>query len=427
MKHLRNATVIFLLITIFSPSVHAITLAECQALSLKNSHLIEAYENRIKASIAANNKDKSSLWPQLSATTEVDYRQYSGLSDLPNGFDGRVGGIFNVDLQKIISQYPRLSLLDVEKNRLVKKIAGYDLEKTVTQNYYKVYILLKKKYDYLEIKSYFEKHIKDIEILQSRGMDMKLDLTRAQVQLKSYFISLNNTNNEIANILTALNSQMNSNFKESDFSSMDALDETIIKSDQVIFDENTLGDVESKWADKIADTDQLKMEAVDLKIAKETYQQSKFYLVPTLQMGVDHSIDPIDSSVEAYRSYAALTFNIFNFGQKANEKKQQKYNYEYQKNIFEENKRKLKVQIDQLILDMENARIIYRNASDNLKSAAENRETAKIYYQQGKIKESDILNISSEYLSIRDVFYDALSNFLFKKTELDFLIKGIKL
>ena len=167
MKHLRNATVIFLLITIFSPSVHAITLAECQALSLKNSHLIEAYENRIKASIAANNKDKSSLWPQLSATTEVDYRQYSGLSDLPNGFDGRVGGVFNVDLQKIISHYPRLSLLDVEKNRLVKKIAGYDLEKTVTQSYYKIYILLKKKYDYLETKSYFEKHIKDTYLKQA--------------------------------------------------------------------------------------------------------------------------------------------------------------------------------------------------------------------------------------------------------------------
>jgi len=109
------------------------------------------------------------------------------------------------------------------------------------------------------------------------------------------------------------------------------------------------------------------------------------------------------------------------------ERRRLKSAYEYQKNIFDENQRKLKVQIGQLITDIENLETVYKNTVKNIESATQNIETAKSYYEKGKIKETDLLSVFSEYLAAKEQFYENLYNYLYKKAELDFILQGASL
>ncbi len=428
--------IVFLFLSVFvSHSAFALTLEECKRASLDNSNLLQAYENLIKSSIYSNKKDKASLFPQLTAFYQPDYVQFSDRSDFSYGYETKVGLTLSLDLNKLLVDYPQLSRLEIEKNKLLKSVAENEIQKDVTQNYYKIYVFLKKKKDYQDADSYFKEHIKDIENLQAKGVDVKLDLIRADVQMKSLNIALGNANSEISNALISLNSLMRTSYKEEDFAVMDVPDLEAIQTDQNVFDENIpeepiedspIENIEKIVPNKIFKLEQSKLDEFDLKIAKETYEQSKFYYMPSLQLGVDHNIRTVDPNVEEYKSYLVLNFNLFDFGQKANESKKLKYNYEYQKNFFEENQRKLKVRIDQLIIEIENLQTTYKNALDNLKSAQKSIDTAKIYYQQGKIKETDLLSVFSESMSVKDQVYETLYNFFSKKAELDSMVRGME-
>ncbi len=383
----------------------AITLENCRDLSLKNSNLIIAYENLIKSSIYSYQKDKSSLLPQLTAFYQPDNVQFSDRSDLArtHGFETKVGSVLSVDLQKILTNYPQLGRLEIDKNKLIKSIAENEIQKDTTQDYYRIYVLLNKKKDYRDAYDFFNTHINDIATQGSKGVDVALDINRARVQLKLLDISLKNINNEIDNILIDLNSLMNTTYTEADFAVMD--------TPQVTMEEFFSREDYSNF-------EQSKLNESDLKIAKETYEQSKLYYMPTIQLGFEHNTRTVDPNVEEYKTYLALNFNIFDFGQKSNEEKQLKYAYESAQGLFKESERKLQVRILQLMTDIKNLQAVYESSSDNLNNAQKSLDIAKTYYKQGKIKETDLLSVFSDDLNVKDQTYEALYHFLAKSAEL---------
>lgn len=430
---LRNF-IFCLAVFFYADTTYAVTLEQCKILTLQNSKLLDAYENLIKASIYSNQKDKSTLFPQVSGFYQPDYVRYGDNADFAHhGWRNQVGATVSIDIQKILANYPQLSGIEIEKSRMVRRIAESEIIKNLTQNYYNLYVLLKKKSYYGNARSFIGEHIKDIEDLQSKGMDVKLDAIRAKVQLKSLYVSVSNINQEVANTLTLLNSLMNTEYKESDFSDMDAPDMTAIASGRTVFDENVpdtdvkgsyIEGVERSIFPKIAGLEQSRLDGLDVKLAEERYRQSKYSYFPSLQGGFEHNAHTIDPSIETDRMFIGLSIDIFDFGRRANEEKQLKYSYESQKNMFAEGQRRLKVQIDQLITEIENIQTTYQNASDNMKSAEQALDTAKEYYQQGKIKETDLLSVFSEYMNAKDQSYDTLYDFLSKKAELDSIIRG---
>ena len=415
----------------------AVTLEQCKTMALYNSKLLQAYENLIESSIFANRKDKSSLLPQISGFYQPDYVQYGKNADFAHhhGYRNTVGVTLSIDIPKILSDYPQLSNLEIEKSKLITKIAANEILKQVTQEYYQLYVLLEKKSYYSIAQSYISTHIKDIEALQSKGVDVKLDLIRANVQLRSLYISRSNINQDVTNVLTSLNSIMNTEYKEPDFSTMDAPDMAALATDQTIFDENApetemensyIERLEKILPQRLANLEQSKLDGLDVSVAREKYRQSDYSYLPFLEGGFEHNAHTIDPGIETDRAFILLNFNIFDFGQRANEKRQLKYAYESQKGLFDENQRKIKVRIDQIITQIENIQTTYRNAGENLTNAAKALDVAREYYQQGKIKETDLLNIFAEYMNAKDQDYDILYDFFFKKAELDSLIRGIE-
>ncbi len=413
----------------------AASLKDCVSLALQNSQLITAYENQVRAHVEAYRKSLSVLLPQTQISVGGDQVWFGRASGLAHrhGNEGHLGATASLALQKLISLAPRLNRMEIEKSRLLQTIARQTLKKDVTQEYDKLYVLLKKKREYVQMQSYFSAHVQDIEKLQAHGVDVKLDLGRSHVQQKSLFISLNNVTAAIHNLLVSLGARMNAELKESDFYSMTEPDLSAIKTKAPILDETSTEEddagseierIEADYEKKIPKLVQTRLAAEDVKLAGEAYRQSKFYYIPTLDFAADRNIHTTDPSTDAYKLALSVSLNPFEFPQKEFERRQLKYEYEHQKHLFEDNQIKLKVQISQLITDIENVQTTYKNASENLKTAAQNIETAKTYYQQGKIKETDLLNVFSEYLTAQEQAYQSLEDYLMKKADLDFILEG---
>ena len=412
--------IFFIIFFFVSDPAAAITLKECQVLALANSRLLESYDNLIQSSIYSYRKDKLAVLPQLSIFYQPDYAWFGDQVDFARqGWRHKLGTTISVDVPKILADYPQLSNLEIEKSTLIRKIAESEVLRDLTQDYYQLYVLLRKKVYYSEAESFISRHTKDIESLHAKGVDLKLDLIRARMQLNSLNISFSNLNREITSALNSLNSMMNTGYKESDFTVMDTPDLAADKAGQVFPEGNAS-------RGNLGGSDLSKMDELDLKIAEEKYRQSKYSYLPSLQGGFEYNAHTLDPAVERFRTFIELDLNLFDFGQKSNEEKILKFSYESQKKLSAENQKKLKFRIDQLITEIKNLQIIYQNALDNISNAEKALDTAKEYYQQGKIKETDILSIFSEYLGAQDQSYDTLSDFLSKKAELDTLSKGLE-
>ena len=397
----------------------ALGLNDCVNMALAGSHALKVYEHKIDSSRAAYSRDLKSLFPALSASGEDGYNHYRAASGLRDGMTGQIGAQLSLDFKKTFSGYPELSRLELEKARLLRALAEKDIVRRVTQDYYRLYILLGKRADYAEARSYFFSHIEDIEKLEAAGLDLKLDRVRAEIQLKSLELTARELETGIADVLKSLSSATG----------------VELRADDIVFDGGTeaLARLPGLEAGSMAvstccaDTSgffSTRLDRLETSSAFETYRQSKFYYAPTLQLGVARNLDIIDPATELYRTYVTVSLDIFDFGARAEERKTFLHDYEARWETDLENQKQLRLSLDRLASEIDAAAASYAGLEKNYEAAAGNLETAKLYYTKGKIKETDLLSIFSEYLDAKQQSRDALGSYLDKKAELVYLRAG---
>jgi outer membrane protein TolC len=334
---------------------------------------------------------------------------------------GQVGAQLSLDLKKTLSGYPELSRLELEKSRLLRELAERDIVRSVTQDYYRLYILLGKRADYSEARAYFSSHIKDIEKLESAGLDLKLDRVRAEIQLKSLELTARELESDISSVLKSLSSAAGKELKAEDLvfeGGLGALDRLPgIEAGFIAV---------STCAGHCADAGRLssRLDRLETSSAFETYRQSKFSYAPTLQLGLVRSVHIIDPATELYRTYIAVNLDVFDFGAHSAERTALLRDYEARRETELENQKQLRLSLDRLTDEMAGAAASYTGLKKNYEAAAGNLETAKLYYTKGKIKETDLLSIFSEYLDAKQQSRDALGRYLDKKAELAYLRSG---
>lgn len=396
---------------------YAADLKDCVSLAAANSPALKAYGEKLSSTLAAADRDRKALLPQLSASGEEGYSAYGKDSGLSNGLTGRAGLQLAWDLPKVLAGYPRLSRLETEKAAASLALAKKTLERDVARNYYQLAILLGKKADYETAREYFSSHISDIEKLGDKGLDVKLDLIRTGIQLKSLEVSASDIGAQVRAALLSLNSATGGSFGPQDLS---------------------FGDLPSpEAAGAYADTGTpaafppgsaaallTSLDELELGTALESYHQSAYGWAPSLALGLDRAITPIDPATERYRTAISASLPVFDFGQRAADRKSLKRAGEYQRGLNRDNARQLALSIAGLEVEMYNAASSCAAAQANLKDADESLETARDYYRQGKLKETDLLSIFSEYLAVKEQARDSLGLYLDKKADLDYLLKG---
>jgi outer membrane protein TolC len=394
---------------LFPAVAGAADLKDCVALARQNSPLLKAYESKIAASAAAYQKDRHAGLPQLNGSVGASYYQYGGVAGLPNGLAGQLAVAVDWDLQKYAANSARLSAIDLEKSGLLKTMAENEIAGDVAADYYGLYALAGKKADYAAAVAYFETHIKDIERLRDAGVDVKLDLIRAGMQLKTLRAEAGDLQGDIENALLSINSATGGSFKEGD------LDFSAVPDPK---------DYAQAKMPQAAGFYEARLDALDVKAAQEAARQGAYNVVPSLQFGVERNIHTMDPSTEEYRGYVALNFGIFDYGGRGKEREALSKEAQFQADSARDNLKKLALSAAQLERRIKLSAAACLSARDTLADASAGLETAAVYYRQGKIKETDLLSTFSDYFEVQKKTRDTLGEYLSLRNELARLAGG---
>lgn len=397
---------IFYFIILSTITIKAVTLSECINLAEQNSKLLNAYKHISKSYYYMYKQNKAELFPQISLSAEADYN---------NNFQEIIGLQVSLDIQKIFSQYPHLTYLQLEKSKLFNQTIQYSIEKNISQLYYQYYILSQKKKNYKNAIKNFELHLKDINRLKSIGFDTGLSITRVKMKINSLTLTLESLNSQIENILASLNMAMDSQYSEHDFSIMEA--------PQINIDKNFFDNIEDTLTNKITHLAQYQLEKLNYKMEETKYEQGKYNGFPLLQFGINNNLyTPLFRNYD-YSAYISTSFPLFDFGKLLNEKKSLKENYISQKYLFKDFKKNFILKINQLVTKIEDLQKSYLSTKTNLMESAKSIHQASLLYQKNKLQEIDVLDIYSQKLDAQNSLYDVMQDYINKKLELDFMLK----
>lgn len=397
---------IFYFIILSAITIKAVTLSECINLAEENSKLLNAYKHISKSYYYMYKQNKAELFPQISLSAEADYN---------NNFQEIIGLQVSLDIQKIFSQYPHLTYLQLEKSKLFNQTIQYSIEKNISPLYYQYYILSQKKENYKNAIKNFELHLKDINRLKSIGFDTGLSITRVKMKINSLTLTLESLNSQIENILASLNMAMDSQYSEHDFSIMEA--------PQINIDKNFFDNIEDTLTNKITHLAQYQLENLNYKMEETKYEQGKYNGFPLLQFGINNNLyTPLFRNYD-YSAYISTSFPLFDFGKLLNEKKSLKENYISQKYLFKDFKKNFILKINQLVTKIEDLQKSYLSTKTNLMESAKSIHQASLLYQKNKLQEIDVLDIYSQKLDAQNSLYDVMQDYINKKLELDFMLK----
>jgi outer membrane protein TolC len=390
-------------------------LANCIASALQNSPALAALRSQTQAAAAAYARDRSSLWPTLTLAEEASYSSFGPQSSFSDGPENKGNADLGLDLQRLLSSPSTLSRLDLQRCQLLLTQAQGQLRHDVTQTYYKILVLLRKSLDQRQATDFVDSHIRDIERLQSSGLDVALDLLRARSQRKSLDLTALHQSGDLQNALAALRSWTGLSLDAADFDVESGL--TLTPSS---------GDDSTLLADALLQTQQARLAALDLQSAEGALQGLGRFSAPSLHLGLDHSFQAIDPNTPTERLYGSLSFNAFDWGQQNHATQQVRLALEAQQSALKEQRRTQRLAAAQLSQDLANARQAYTLTAGLVQDAQAGLEIAKTYYRQGKAKESDLLSVFADYLTALDQRDEALLSVLNQEADWDALWNGVQ-
>jgi outer membrane protein TolC len=272
----------------------------------------------------------------------------------------------------------------------------------VATRYYKVAVLLRQAQEQKDAESYVDGHIRDIENLGSSGLDVALDLLRARSQRRSLDLAANARDAELEGNLAALRSETGLKLEMPDIS-MDF--DAAIQEEAVLSESAVDGSLQAH------------LNRLDLEAAQRTYQNSASINAPTLHLGLDHNFQFVDPATPVDRAYASLSLDALSWLQKGQDLDQHRRELEAQQASAQDQGRLMRLQAQTMLGEISHAKKAYAISVDLVKDAQKAMEISKLYYQQGKLKESDLLSVFADYLAARDQRDQALLDVLGKQAE----------
>jgi outer membrane protein TolC len=392
-----------------------IHLNDCVDSALKNSQLLAALRANVQAADSAYARDRSSLGPTLALADEASYSTFGPEATFSNGSENRANAELSMDLQRLLAPPSALSRLDLQRNQMLLIQAQGQLRRDVTQAYSKVLILLRKSAEQAQAKDFVDSHIRDIERLQSSGLDVALDLLRAKSQSKSLDLSALNQSGDLDDTLATLRSLTGLTLSATDFD---------VEGDLALVSSTIPADGPAALSEKILQTVQAKLTALDLQSAQAAAQGSGRFSAPSLRLGLDHSFLAIDPNAPLDRVYGGLSFNAFDWGQQGHATDQLHLQLKAQEQASAEQERAQRLYANQVLSDLKHAAQAYALSASLVQDAQQGLEIAKVYYRQGKAKESDLLSVFADYLAAIDQRDESLLSLLNKKAEWDAIWDG---
>lgn len=400
----------------------AVTLEDCVSSALGASAAVASLRDQVQASVYAYDKDRHGRWPALSLSDQASYATYKpGAfepgSSLNDGVDDMANAELSTDLQQWIASPADLSRLDIQRNRLLLDRARAQLRHDVTQAFNKIMVLRLKADERRRAASYMDSHIKDIRRLRALGLDVELDLLRAGSQRTSLDLVAAAQDADLQNSLAALRSLTGMDLRPGDFQPDPAWLASMTAEP---------GDPATLVGRHLEDTLQGQLTALDLASARMATRGTGPIAAPVLRAGLNHAFQAIDPATPVDQVYASLTLNAFDWGRRASEGRQRASEFTAQQKETDDQLRQLRLTAGQLAVDLAAARKAYAISAELLRDAQKGLDIAEAYYRQGKIKETDVLSVFSDFLNAEDQQDGALQEVLDQRAEWEALWSGAR-
>jgi outer membrane protein TolC len=285
----------------------------------------------------------------------------------------------------------------------------------VTRAYNKIMVLRHRADERLQAIGYVDDHLKDIERLRSLGVDVELDLLRAESQRKSLDLAATSQDADLQDALASIRSLTSKDLSDEDFQP----------------NQSWLSTVTSDAAGSGAGVDYVMQDTLQGQLTLLDLESSRLVTLgtgpiaaPILKVGINHAFLSIDPATPMDQTYASLTLNAFDWGQRVAEGRQRAQELAAQQKATRDELRQLKLTASQLGIDLAAARKAYDISTDLLQNAKKELDIAETYYRQGKIKETDLLSVFSDFLGAQDQQATALQDVLDKRAEWEALWAG---
>lgn len=386
----------------------AVSLDECVDASFRKSAELVSLDHRVTSAKIALERDSRGLLPTLSVSDEAAYSTFGSDSGITDGMDNKANAEFELDLQKFVSRPQRQSALAYRRAQVLTRQARTQLRLEVIQAFNRCLLMVRKDGEHARAMAFVDGHIHDIQRLQNMGMDVALDLLRAESQRKALDLASNNDDAQFQASLGVLNGRTGLDLGAKDFDPAQA---------QAIAETVTAQEVEARVAGRLMRVAASQLAAIDLESAQVAVDASGPLSAPLVHLGLDHSFAAADPATPLNRGYASFSLPLVDWGQKALEARQLRADLEVQRLEGEAQAQDLRLQATQLASDLAHAQKAYGISSDVAQDSEKGMEIAKAYYRQGKVKETDLLSVFSDYLTAQDQRDDALLECMDKQAE----------
>lgn len=392
------------------------SLDDCVAAALKASPALAALRAQAQAAVAGYSQDRDGRWPGLTLSDQENYSAYQAAAGFSDGTENFANAELALDLQSWIASPAALSRQRVRRIALQAAQLRVQLGREVAGAYDRLMVLELQADEGRQAAAYVDGHLGDIQRLRRLGVDVQLDLLRAGSQRRSLDLAAVARDAEIQDQVAALRSLTGLDLTADDFRPDPAWVASVVQADAE--------DPGQVLDQRLLDTLPGRLAALDLETARLATRGTGPVALPTVKLGLNHAFQAIDPATPVDQAYAALSLYAFDWGQRAAAAREKAQALAAQAADNREQLRQLRLDAGRLAVDRDAARRAYALSVDLLGDAQKAMGIAKTYYRQGKIKETDLLSIFSDYLTAQQQRDVALQTLLDKRADWDALWEG---
>jgi outer membrane protein TolC len=397
--------------------VRAVTLKELQDAAVRHSALTEASRNSVLAAELEREFDAGLARPRLSAYEQPEF----------NGRIDNITGVqVNFDLPRIKSGFARLSLLNLDKARLSRQMSEAEIRRRVAREYLELYVLTRRSALQDSALAFYEGHIRDLKAVQSRGVDQGLAVVREEVQADNVRLGKNGTNVKIKTELALLKSLTGAalDHKSFGFEDVGTVDTAQVHAEvpgaPEVVKGSSIDSLEATLDTAILSTPFCRQRRLEAAMAEETARQDRYAYLPVLQAGAE--LNTTYSS--DYRIFGGVSFDISGFLWRKTEYGRLACEAKSQRAAGEEDIRAFTQGVKQLAAEVENAQYNYYQGLGNVRKAREASTLGSDLYRKGRITQTDLFDIYSQYIEANEKMLDACHDYLVGKSDLTCVLQG---
>ncbi len=369
----------------------AVTLTELQQLAIAHSKELQSFAAQTQADRALIREETARRLPQLTGTLDA------GWDDSVGGWQATASANISWDLAGLASP-PSDAAFRVQKDLWQTRSFIDKVKLEVALSWSRLSVLVREQKEDTKLVKFFKDHLVHLELLKAEGVDSSWDILRVKNQLSTLLTSQLRETAEVQNLLALLRSVTGVKWALSSLRFLSS-------SDLPSFEPNV-------WYRRLpqilASRPELHMSEADVQAAQAMTERARLAWLP--QVKLSSAIQPTQLGPNR-RWGLAVDFPLWDAGAQTAIQESLQSTWKAQKAQAEALREKQTLELETLIRETSSARQLWESAEADFHNAELVLKEAQSLYQEGRLKEVDVLSAALDWENARTQVTDAERSF----------------